>query len=71
MPRKIEYAPFCSKRCADLDLGRWFKEEYRIPSENEEGLGEEPEDAETNEEQSDDEEPVESLASTARESATR
>ncbi len=25
--------PFCSKRCADLDLGRWFKEDYRIPAE--------------------------------------
>ena len=23
--------PFCSKRCADLDLGRWLNEDYRIP----------------------------------------
>jgi hypothetical protein len=26
------YRPFCSKRCADIDLGRWFKESYRIPT---------------------------------------
>ena len=24
--------PFCSRRCADVDLGRWFTEGYRIPS---------------------------------------
>jgi uncharacterized protein len=23
------YAPFCSKRCADVDLQRWFSETYR------------------------------------------
>ena len=23
--------PFCSTRCADVDLGRWFKGQYRIP----------------------------------------
>ena len=26
------YRPFCSKRCADLDLGRWLKGSYRIES---------------------------------------
>ncbi len=25
-----KYAPFCSKRCADIDLGRWFKGDYVI-----------------------------------------
>ncbi|MCC7168141.1 MAG: DNA gyrase inhibitor YacG [Rhodospirillales bacterium] len=25
--------PFCSKRCADLDLNRWLSETYRIPIE--------------------------------------
>ncbi|MDG6094420.1 DNA gyrase inhibitor YacG [Acetobacter sp. AN02] len=25
--------PFCSKRCADIDLGRWFSGTYRIPGE--------------------------------------
>lgn len=24
------YRPFCSKRCADVDLGKWFTESYRI-----------------------------------------
>ncbi len=24
-------APFCSTRCADVDLGRWFTGQYRIP----------------------------------------
>jgi len=27
------YRPFCSKRCADIDLGRWLNEDYRIPAE--------------------------------------
>jgi uncharacterized protein len=26
------YRPFCSRRCADVDLGRWFIEGYRIPT---------------------------------------
>ena len=30
------YNPFCSKRCADLDLGCWLDGKYRIPT-NEEG----------------------------------
>ena len=25
------FRPFCSKRCADLDLGRWLGDGYRIP----------------------------------------
>ena len=27
------YRPFCSKRCADIDLGRWLGERYAIPAE--------------------------------------
>jgi len=27
------YRPFCSKRCADIDLGRWLNEDYCIPAE--------------------------------------
>ena len=34
------YRPFCSKRCADVDLARWLGGTYRIPTE-EMGLGEE------------------------------
>jgi endogenous inhibitor of DNA gyrase (YacG/DUF329 family) len=31
-PVAAAYRPFCSKRCADIDLGRWLKESYRIPT---------------------------------------
>jgi hypothetical protein len=34
------YRPFCSRRCADVDLGRWLTESYRIPAET----GDEAED---------------------------
>ena len=27
------YRPFCSKRCADIDLGRWLNGSYVIPGE--------------------------------------
>jgi hypothetical protein len=30
-PRDVKLRPFCSKRCADIDLGRWLKGEYAIP----------------------------------------
>jgi endogenous inhibitor of DNA gyrase (YacG/DUF329 family) len=26
------FRPFCSKRCADIDLGRWLKGDYAIPA---------------------------------------
>ena len=29
-PTQDPYAPFCSKRCADVDLGRWFSGSYTI-----------------------------------------
>ncbi len=32
-PMVHQFRPFCSQRCADLDLGRWFNEEYRIAAE--------------------------------------
>jgi uncharacterized protein len=25
--------PFCSKRCAEIDLGRWLKGAYTVPGE--------------------------------------
>lgn len=28
-----KYRPFCSKRCADVDLGRWLNGSYAIPAE--------------------------------------
>ncbi len=30
-PRKPEHRPFCSRRCADIDLGRWLSESYAMP----------------------------------------
>ena len=30
-PRSELYDPFCSKRCADVDLHRWLKGSYVIP----------------------------------------
>lgn len=30
-PRSERYDPFCSKRCADVDLHRWLKGSYVIP----------------------------------------
>ncbi len=26
-----KYRPFCSRRCADLDLGRWLNGDYVLP----------------------------------------
>ncbi|NBE06453.1 DNA gyrase inhibitor YacG [Paragemmobacter ruber] len=28
-----KYRPFCSRRCADVDLGRWLRGSYAIPAE--------------------------------------
>jgi len=30
-PRHPDYDPFCSRRCADVDLHRWLKGTYVIP----------------------------------------
>ncbi len=38
-PTQAEFKPFCSKRCADLDLGQWFTGGYAL--ESLEPLGEE------------------------------
>ena len=32
--RSAAYDPFCSKRCADVDLHRWLKGSYVIPGGN-------------------------------------
>lgn len=31
-PLVEKYSPFCSKHCADIDLGRWLKGQYAIPA---------------------------------------
>jgi uncharacterized protein len=30
-PTEERWRPFCSKRCADLDLARWLGDRYRVP----------------------------------------
>jgi len=46
-PRHETFKPFCSKRCAEIDLGRWLKGGYAIPGRAEdEGDGNEVPDAE-------------------------
>ena len=31
---EAKYHPFCSKRCADIDLGKWMTGGYALPSED-------------------------------------
>lgn len=31
-PADPRYRPFCSKRCADVDLNRWLSGTYAIPA---------------------------------------
>jgi len=39
-PTVTKYRPFCSKRCADVDLGRWFDGTYTIADNSAEGQSE-------------------------------
>jgi uncharacterized protein len=32
-PAEAKWLPFCSKRCADADLGHWLADDYAIPGE--------------------------------------
>jgi endogenous inhibitor of DNA gyrase (YacG/DUF329 family) len=32
-PIEQQYRPFCSRRCADVDLSRWLRGAYAIPVE--------------------------------------
>ena len=29
-PADTKHRPFCSRRCADIDLGRWLTGSYRV-----------------------------------------
>lgn len=31
-PALVRYKPFCSRRCADVDLGRWLSGTYAVPA---------------------------------------
>ncbi|MFT5786430.1 MAG: endogenous inhibitor of DNA gyrase (YacG/DUF329 family) [Candidatus Azotimanducaceae bacterium] len=35
---EVEFRPFCSKRCADVDLGRWVNGSYAVPSQDPEDI---------------------------------
>jgi endogenous inhibitor of DNA gyrase (YacG/DUF329 family) len=44
------FKPFCSKRCADIDLNRWLSGVYAVPvKDDEDEDGERPKDAEAGE----------------------
>jgi len=45
-PAEQQFRPFCSKRCADVDLNRWLSGTYAVPvtEENEKPQADEPED---------------------------
>jgi endogenous inhibitor of DNA gyrase (YacG/DUF329 family) len=36
-PSVADHVPFCSVKCADIDLGRWLGGEYRIPTDERPG----------------------------------
>jgi endogenous inhibitor of DNA gyrase (YacG/DUF329 family) len=52
----LRFRPFCSKRCADVDLGRWLKGAYAIPAQ--EADDEDGESSESQPEESDEARPV-------------
>jgi uncharacterized protein len=31
-PSEQAHKPFCSKRCAEVDLGHWLTEGYKVPA---------------------------------------
>ena len=31
-PTSPEHKPFCSQRCAEVDLGRWLTQAYALPA---------------------------------------
>ncbi len=43
-PRVHDYRPFCSKHCADIDLGSWLDGRYAVPGEAVAKNESEPED---------------------------
>jgi endogenous inhibitor of DNA gyrase (YacG/DUF329 family) len=39
-PAVLEFRPFCSKHCADLDLGKWLGGAYRVKTDETPGTPE-------------------------------
>jgi endogenous inhibitor of DNA gyrase (YacG/DUF329 family) len=49
-PVDSAFRPFCSKRCADIDLNRWLSGVYAVPvREDDDEDGERPADSEAGE----------------------
>ncbi len=46
-PTLERFKPFCSARCADIDLNRWLSGAYVIPGEELDGEAEIPDDDES------------------------
>ena len=46
-PSDAEYRPFCSRRCADVDLARWLRGAYAIPDAGESEDGDESSEGES------------------------
>jgi len=42
-------APFCTVRCKQVDLGKWLREEYRIPTDDDASTSNHPPDGTSNE----------------------
>ena len=38
-PQVPAYRPFCSRRCADVDLARWLRGDYVVPGRDGEAAG--------------------------------
>ncbi|GAB5373953.1 MAG: hypothetical protein AcusKO_04150 [Acuticoccus sp.] len=51
-PQSREARPFCSRRCADIDLHRWLSGQYAIPVVEEDGG--DPDEPATGDEAGDD-----------------
>ena len=43
-PALAEYRPFCSRRCADVDLQRWLSGRYAVAAVEDDAATEEPEE---------------------------
>ena len=41
-PTQKDFRPFCSRRCADIDLGRWMLGSYAIPADDDDDRPEAP-----------------------------
>lgn len=42
-----KFRPFCSKRCADIDLAKWLNGSYAVPSQQEEDMDADVSEGET------------------------